>query len=99
VQVSTINGTAVSANDFIIAPPPYTVGDILVADRMTPGTSKTITIGAAGKIGLILFDGVPGQRVSLKVGTAMTSAVTVLSHKHPPWAWSPLARSRLSSIP
>jgi hypothetical protein len=46
---------------------------------MTPGT-KTVTIGTANKIALILFDGTAGQRVSLKVGTGMTSSVKLLNH-------------------
>lgn len=82
VRVTTANGTAVTSTDFIVAPPPYTVSDILVTDRMTPGTSKTVTIGTPNKIGLILFDGVAGQRVSLKIGTGMMSGVTLLNHNH-----------------
>jgi len=82
VSVGTVNGTATSTTDFIIAPPPYAVSDILVTDRMTPGSSKTVTIGTANKIGLILFDGVAGQRVSLKIGTGMTSGVTLFNHNH-----------------
>ncbi len=80
VSVGTVNGTAVSATDFIVPPPPYAVSDVVYTDRMTPGTSKTVTIGAANKIGLVLFDGLASQRVSLKVSTGVTSQVTLLNH-------------------
>jgi hypothetical protein len=71
---------AVSSSDFIVPPAPYTATDIGYTDRMTPGTSKTVTISTATKIGLVLFDGMAGQRVSLKAGTGMTSSVKLLSY-------------------
>ncbi|HEY0873210.1 MAG TPA: IPT/TIG domain-containing protein [Vicinamibacterales bacterium] len=82
VSVATLGGSAVSTSDFIVVPPPYGVSDVLLTDRMTPGTSKVVTIGSANKIALIMFDGVAGQRVSLKVGTGMTSGVTLLNYNH-----------------
>lgn len=80
IRVATQAGEAVSASDFIVAPPPYAVSDIAVTDRMTPGTSKTVTIGTANKIGLVLFDATAGQRVSLAVGKGMSSIVRLLNH-------------------
>ncbi len=83
VSVTTANGTAVSTSDFIVAPPPHAVNDIAVTDRMTPGGSaKTVTITPANKIGLILFDAVAGQRVSLKISTGVLSAITLFNYNH-----------------
>ena len=68
VTVRTPAGEAVGAADFIIPPTPYTAGDVATSDRMTiGGGSKTVSIGTASKIGLILFDGAEGQRVSLQI--------------------------------
>ena len=79
IRVSTVNGSAVSSTDVIIPPAPYTATDVAYTDRMTPGTSKTVTISTAGKIGLVLFDGTAGQRVSLKTATGMTATVKLLN--------------------
>ena len=83
VSVTTANGTAVSTTDFIVAPPPYAVSDVAITDRMTAGGSaKVVTISSANKIGLILFDAVAGQRVSLKISTGVTSAITLFNYNH-----------------
>ena len=80
ITATTPLGTAVSANDFFIAPPPYTVADLSFTSRISYGTAVTVPISTAGKIALVLFDAVPGQRISLKVtGVTITSGViTVL---------------------
>ena len=64
VGVITPEGTAESTADFFYAPPPYVASDIGVTGRMAIEEPKTITIGTAGKIGILVFDGVAGQRVS-----------------------------------
>ena len=63
--MATPVGTAVSTNDFIIPPSPYGVSDIQVAGRLAFGTPSTLTVSTANKVGLMLFDGTAGQRVSL----------------------------------
>jgi YD repeat-containing protein len=85
ISVATVHGKATDTNDFIIPPSPYTTSDVLVVDRMTVGTSKSVTIGTANKIGLILFDAAAGQRVSLKVGTGMSATVTLYNHNGSPF--------------
>lgn len=65
IAVLTPFGKATSSADFFIPPSPYTAADIQVTDRMTIGQSKTVTITTAGKKGLILFDGIAGQRVGM----------------------------------
>ncbi len=74
LSVATPAGSATSTADFFVPPAPYVAADVVVADRMTlPGT-KTVTIGTANRIGLVLFDGVAGRRVSLQA-----SSVTIAS--------------------
>ena len=64
ISVSTPAGTAVSSADFFVPPSPYTPADVAVTGRMAIGESKVVTL-PPNKVGLIVFDGVAGQRVSL----------------------------------
>jgi YD repeat-containing protein len=77
ISVSTPKGKAVSSTDFFIPPSPYVAADVQVTDRMTFGESKTVAITTANKIGLILFDGNVGQRVSLKVNTSTIASCLI----------------------
>src|SRR5262245_5472022 len=77
--VATPAGQAVSAADFFVPPPPYTAADIAVAGRMALGDDRTVTIPTANKIGLIVFDGVAGQRVSLGFTTPGVATVSLLN--------------------
>jgi hypothetical protein len=78
ISVSTPVGTAVSNSDFFVPPTPYTVPDVASTGRMVYGESKTLTFGTANKIGLMVFDGIVGQRASIKV-TSSTISSTVLT--------------------
>ena len=70
ISVATVRGTAVGAADFFVVPSPYGAPDVLVTDRMTIGTSRTVTIGTSGKVGLVLFNAVDGQQVSFTVSNS-----------------------------
>jgi YD repeat-containing protein len=70
VSVATARGTAVSGSDFFVVPSPYVASDAIVTERMTIGTSRTVTIGTSGKVGLVLFDAVDGQQVSFTVSNS-----------------------------
>ncbi len=65
IKVSTPVGSATSSEDFFVPPSPYTVADVAVTGRMAIGENKVVTINTANKIGIIVFDGVAGDRVSL----------------------------------
>ena len=67
ISVATPYGEVASTQDFFIAPPPYTAADVEITGRMAVGETRTVTINAAGKIGLILFEGTAGQHVSLSL--------------------------------
>lgn len=67
VTVTTLGGTATSGVDFFVPPSPYAAGDVLVTGRTSIGGSFTAGITTANKIGLIVFDAVAGQRISIKV--------------------------------
>jgi YD repeat-containing protein len=67
ISVATPSGKATSSVDFFAPPSPYAAGDVVFTGRMAIGENRTLTISTANKIGLMLFDGVVGQRVSLNI--------------------------------
>ena len=80
IGLATAYGAAVSNADFFVAPPPFVAADIQVTGRMPIGQSKTMTITGAGKKGLILFDGLAGQQVSMafSASTLSSGAISIL---------------------
>ncbi len=81
ITVATPYGTALSDADFFVPPAPFSPGDIQVAGRMSIGDSKTVTLGTAGKKGLILFDAAAGQTVAMSLSSVTLSggSVSILS--------------------
>jgi YD repeat-containing protein len=68
VSVTTQAGTATSSQDFFAVFWPYVVNDVEVAATkriVVDGPSQSITISTATKIGLLIFDGRLGQKLSL----------------------------------
>jgi YD repeat-containing protein len=57
-------GNAVSAQDFYVPFGSHVAADIGLTARITPGGSQPVTL-AAGKIGLVLFDGMAGEHVDI----------------------------------
>ena len=78
LAVLTPAGMAQSSADFFVTPPPYVAADIGFTARLAFGQSATVSIAVAGKKGMLLFDGVAGQKVSL-AATAITLGNTVIS--------------------
>lgn len=64
VTVTTADGGASSATDFVVAPERYKFADIAWTAAIAPDSAGTVDINAAKKIGLLRFEGVAGQRVS-----------------------------------
>ena len=77
IKVSTAFGQATSADDFFVAPSPYVASDVVYTGRMGFNDSEAVTVGTTNKIGLVVFDGTAGQRVSLKIVPGPTSLVTM----------------------
>jgi YD repeat-containing protein len=73
ITVSTTQGKATSAQEFFVSPPGVTAADIQYMGRIiVNGSTVAASITTANKNGLMVFDGVAGQRVTLGL-----SAVTV----------------------
>lgn len=75
LTIKTPAGTAVSTDDLVVPPPPYVVSDVATAARISFASATTVTVSMANKIGLRLFDGTLGQRVSLLGTNGMTGQV------------------------
>lgn len=65
ISVTTPFGQATSTADFFAVPSPYTASQVGFTGRMSIGQTSTLGIQTAGDIGLMLFDGTSGHRVSL----------------------------------
>jgi YD repeat-containing protein len=87
IEVVTDRGRAVSGADFIVPPAPYTAADVIAADRMTMGTDTVVSIGTGGKIGLVLFDGVRGRRVSVRVVNSTIAAAHLTIYRPDGIVW------------
>jgi RHS repeat-associated protein len=70
IGVATPEGGGVSSADFFVPPPGYTVSNVGFTGRMAIGETKTMTIGTSGTIGMLVFDGAEGQRISLRTSGA-----------------------------
>jgi YD repeat-containing protein len=68
ISVATPWGAAYSTNDFFVAPAGYTAANISSTGRIAAGGSPlTASIGTAGNIALVVFDGTAGQGMSLQL--------------------------------
>src|SRR5206468_1234427 len=66
ISVGTPYGQVSSAQDFFLLPTGITADRIAFTGRIiVGGGSLTATIGTAGKVGLVIFDAVAGQRLNL----------------------------------
>ena len=81
ISDTTPAGKGVSSGYFFIPPAPLTAADVEVFSTMAIGQTKVVTITTANKVAMVLFDGVVGQRVSLKLTgvTISSSSVSILN--------------------
>ncbi len=78
IGVATLNGNTLSANEFFVTPAGITAADVQYTGRIVVGgSSLTATISTANKVGLVVFDGVAGQRVNLGMTSVSIPSSTV----------------------
>jgi YD repeat-containing protein len=65
LSIATPAGSAVSADDFFVPPPGFTVADVASTGRVTLGGSGVTATIPANKVGLVVFDGAAGQPITL----------------------------------
>jgi YD repeat-containing protein len=72
ITVATPGGTAVSAADFFVPVGGYTAAQVAFTGRIVVGgASVDVPLPSPGKLGLVVFEGVAGQRLDL--GTRIVS--------------------------
>ena len=81
ISVATINGKATSSGDFYVPPGSYLASDVEYTARMLIGETRTVTLTGPNKIGLVLFDGSAGQRVSLNLSNVSIPSSSCCSAK------------------
>lgn len=78
IGVATLNGSTLSANEFFVTPAGIAAADVQFTGRIVVGgSSLTATISTANKVGLVVFDGVAGQRVNLGMTSVSIPSSTV----------------------
>ncbi|MFZ0747963.1 MAG: pre-peptidase C-terminal domain-containing protein, partial [Pyrinomonadaceae bacterium] len=81
LSVTTPFGSTTSTGDFFLTPSPYVAADVVVTSRMTFGENRTVAIPTANKVGMVIFDGAAGERVSLKISSVTLSNSNVTIYK------------------
>jgi YD repeat-containing protein len=78
ISVSTALGKATSTQDFFVPFGTHVAADIGFTGRMAVNTTQSVSIGTAGKIGLMLFDGTAGQSISILANNSTFSSCSLL---------------------
>jgi YD repeat-containing protein len=73
ISLTTPNGTATSSSDYFIAPPPHVATDVGFTGRAAIGGTATVTLSTSTQLGLLIFDGTEGQKVSLSISNISIS--------------------------
>lgn len=72
VSVTTTAGSVESSQDFFVPPGSYTAADVAFTGRISFGVGQVVSVGAPGKIGMTVFDGVAGHRITLRLSSGTT---------------------------
>jgi YD repeat-containing protein len=74
LNVRTFYGAATSSADFFVLPSGYTAAQVAATARVVvDGPSLAVNTGTAGKVAMVLFDGVKGQSLGLGLSALTTS--------------------------
>jgi YD repeat-containing protein len=74
ISVTTPFGKAVSAADLFVPPPPFTPAEVSHTGRIVYGQDTIVSITQPGTVGMLIFDGRAGQRVSLLLSQLSANA-------------------------
>ncbi|WP_174993899.1 IPT/TIG domain-containing protein [Burkholderia arboris] len=95
VGVTTPFGRVDNGPDLFVPPSPYTVASVDSVGRMNLDGPGTVAVGAAGKIGLKVFDGHFGQRASVLMNSTTFTKCTLGSLRILSPLGEPIAQSNL----
>jgi YD repeat-containing protein len=74
ITVTTPAGSSKSTSDFFVPPSPLIEADVGHTGRATiGGGGHTVSIGTAGKLGLVVFDGTANQQITINVSNVTFS--------------------------
>jgi YD repeat-containing protein len=77
IFLRTLSGAVTSTSDFFVPPPPFSASDVQVTDRLATADPTAVQITTANKIGLVVFDGTQGARISLKAVPGSIGSVKI----------------------
>ena len=77
ISVATVNGKATSANDFFVPFGSHAVADLGFTARMNLGDTLNVSLPTAGKIAMVVFDAVGGQKASVQMSSGTFSTCTL----------------------
>ena len=77
ISVATVNGKATSVSDFFVPFGSHTVADLGFTARMSIGDTLNVSLPTAGKIGMVVFDAVGGQKASVQMTSGTFSTCTL----------------------
>jgi len=71
VSLTTPGGTAVSSQDFVVAPPGFQTSAVAYSARVPFPTSGSVAIGSVPplNVAMVLFDAVGGQKANIQINT------------------------------
>lgn len=76
IKVTTPLGQQVSSGNFGFAPPPFSAARVASAGDLTYGLAQTTTVTTPGNIGVYVFNGEKGHRISANISSsAMGSCI------------------------
>ncbi len=76
IRIATPLGAAVSTQDLYIPWGSHVASDVALTARMTLNSTQPVSL-AAGKIGLLIFDATPGQKISVLTSSGNFSSCTL----------------------
>src|SRR6478609_3853856 len=77
ISVATVNGKATSVSDFFVPFNGHAVADLGFTARMSIGDTLNVSLPTAGKIGMVVFDAVGGQKASVQMTSGTFSTCTL----------------------
>jgi hypothetical protein len=74
ISVTTPFGKAVSATDLFVPPPPFVPADVSHTGRIAFAQETIVSITQPGTVGMLIFDGRAGQRISMLLSQLTANA-------------------------
>lgn len=77
ISATSGGATAVSRGVFFVPPSPFTAASVDFSGRIAFGETKPLSVAAANRIALIVFEGNAGQRIALQATNSTIASSTI----------------------